>query len=81
MNRKLGNILRAFSLELPLYAVLMVTYVLLVLHFLSGWLFRLFHSERHFYAVTALALIVGQGFALETLSRALLGLFKGKSEK
>ncbi len=81
MNRKLGNVLRAFSLELPLYAVLMAIYVLLVLHFLGGWLFQLFRNERKLYAVVALVLIVGQGFVLEILSRALLGLIKGKSEK
>jgi hypothetical protein len=81
MNQKLGNVLRAFSLELPLYAVLMAIYVLLVLHFLGGWLFQLFRNERKLYAVVALVLIVGQGFVLEILSRALLGLIKGKSEK
>jgi len=81
MNQKLANVLRAFSIELPLYAVLMATYVLLVLHFLGGWLFQLFRGERKIYAIAALALIVCQGFVLEILSRALLGLIKGKSEK
>jgi hypothetical protein len=81
MNQKLGNVLRAFSLELPLYAVLMAAYVLLVLHFLGGWLFQLFRAERKLYAMVALLLIVVQGFVLEILSRALLGLIKGKREK
>jgi hypothetical protein len=59
----------------------MAVYVVFVLHFLGGWLFRLFRSERPLYAVVSLVLIVGQGFVLEILARALLGLIKGKKEK
>jgi hypothetical protein len=75
------NVFRAFSIELPLYAVLVVAYVAFVLHFLGNVLFHLFREERKLYAIVALALIVGQGFVLEILVRALLGLIKGKREK
>jgi hypothetical protein len=73
--------LQAFSLELPLYAILMAAYVLFVLHFLGDWLFQLFRDERRLYALVALVLIIGQGLMLEILARALLGLIKGKKEK
>jgi hypothetical protein len=78
---QLRNVLKAFSIELPLYAVLVVVYAFSVLHFLGHWLFHLFGAERKLYAAVALALIIGQGFFLEILSRALLGLIKGKREK
>jgi hypothetical protein len=81
MKQGLKNVLKAFSIELPLYAVLMVAYVFFVLHYLGHWLFQLFVSERKLYAVVALALIIGQGCFLEILARTLLGLIKGKREK
>jgi hypothetical protein len=81
MKQNIQHVLKAFSLELPLYLVLVAVYVLLVLHFLGGWLFHLFGAERKLYAAVALGLIVGQGFVLEILSRALLGLIKGTREK
>ena len=60
---------------------LMAAYAFFVLHFLGSWLFRLFKTERGVYAIVALALIIGQGFILEMVSRGLLGLVKGKKEK
>jgi hypothetical protein len=81
MKQSVKNVFKAFSIELPLYAVLVLAYGFFVLHFLGGWLFHLFSTERKFYAVAALGLIVVQGFVLEILSRALLGLIKGKREK
>jgi len=81
MKQNLGNVLKAFSIELPLYAVLVVAYIFFVLHFLGNWLFHLFRADRKVYAVVALALIIGQGFILEIFARALLGLIKGKREK
>ena len=83
MNLRAGvkNIFKAFSIELPIYAVLVAWYVFLVLYFLGHWLFQLFHTDRKVYAAAALALIVGQGFLLETCARALLGLIRGKKEK
>ncbi len=81
MKQNLKSLFKAFSIELPIYAILMVAYVLLVLHFLGGWLFELFTQERKLYAVVALALIIVQGFVLENVARALLGLINGKREK
>lgn len=81
MKQNIKDVFKAFSIELPLYAVLVVAYGFLVLHFLGGWLFQLFDTERKLYAITALALIIGQGFFLEILARTLLGLIKGKREK
>jgi hypothetical protein len=81
MRDTLKNVFKSFSIELPLYTVLVVAYAFFVLHFLGGWLFHLFSAERKFYGVVALALIVGQGFILELFSRALLGLIKGRREK
>lgn len=78
---KLKNILKAFSIELLVYAILMGAYVLFVLHYLGHWLFQLFTEERKLYAAIALVLIVGQGYFLEILSRALLGLVKRAREK
>jgi hypothetical protein len=80
MKKNLRNVLKAFSIELPVYGVLVVAYAFSVLHFLGHWLFQLFRADRQLYAVVALVLIVGQGFVLELFSRALLGLIKGKRE-
>jgi hypothetical protein len=81
MKQYLKDVFKAFWIELPLYAALVVAYGFFVLHYLGGWLFHLFIADRKLYAITALALIVGQGFLLENLARALLGLVKGKREK
>jgi hypothetical protein len=81
MKPSLKNVFKTFSIELPVYAVLVVGYYFLVLHFLGGWLLQLFRDERTLYAVVALVLIIGQGYVLEILTRALVGLIRGKREK
>ena len=81
MRENIKKVFKAFSIELPIYAVLVAAYAFIVLRFLGNWLFQLFTSERRVYAIVALALIIGQGFVLEIASRALLGLIKGKKEK
>jgi hypothetical protein len=81
MREKLKTVFMSFSIELPLYVFLVVAYAFFVLHFLGSWLFQLFKTERKVYAIVALALIIGQGFILEMVSRGLLGLVKGKREK
>ncbi len=78
MKRELKSVLKSFSLELPVYAVAVVGYFFLVLHFLGDWLYHLFRDDRRLYAVLALALIVGQGIVLEVLTRALLVLAPGR---
>ena len=59
----------------------MLVYAVVVLHYLGGWLFQMFKTERILYSVAALGLIVGQGFGLEFLVRTLLGRIKGKKGK
>ena len=81
MKTVIKKIFKSFSVELPIYALLVVLYVFLVLHFMGGWLYQLFKAERQLYAVVALVLIVGQGYGLEWGTRALLGLIKGRKEK
>jgi Kef-type K+ transport system membrane component KefB len=81
MKETLGKVFKAFSIELLIYAVLVVAYILLVLHFLGGWLSHLFNDDRKLYAAVALILIVTQGFLLEIVARRLLGLVKGKPEE
>jgi hypothetical protein len=81
MKPSIKSVLKAFSIELPLYAVLMLGYGFLVLHFLGKWLYYLFHEERKTYAGVALLLIIGQGFILEICGRALLVFVTGKKEK
>ncbi len=80
MKKDLKNLIKSFSIELPVYAVMVVAYFFLVLHFLGGWLYRLFQEERRWYAIMALVLIIGQGFVLEMLTRALLRFIRGNRE-
>jgi hypothetical protein len=81
MKPEIKGVLKAFTMELAVYAGLVSAYAFLVLHFLGGWLFDLFNRDRKWYAAAALALIIAQGFMLEMLSRALLGLIRGKREE
>jgi hypothetical protein len=81
MKPLIRTVLKSFSVELPIYAALVTIYFFLVLHFLGNWLFQLFRTERKLYAIVAVTLIVVQGYVLEILTRALLGLIKGKKEK
>lgn len=67
--------------ETILYAGLVAGYYFLVLHFLGGWLNHLFLHDRQLYAGLALALIIGQGFLLEALTRLLLSLFKSHTHE
>jgi hypothetical protein len=81
MKKEIKSMFKSFSIELVVYAVLVVGYFFLVLHFLGAWLYHLFREDRKTYAAMALLLIIGQGIVLEILTRALLGLIRGKREK
>lgn len=72
MKAETNKGIRGFVVELVLYALLVVGYFLLVLRYLSGWLYDLFCQERKGYAAAALVLIIGQGFVLEVLTRFLV---------
>jgi hypothetical protein len=67
-------------MELAIYAVLVVGYFFLVLHFLGGWLFQLEIHHRYAYAGVAILLIIGQAVVLEGLTTFLLRLLRGRSE-
>jgi hypothetical protein len=81
MNREKWNLVKAFLIELVVYAALVTVYFFLVLHFLGDLLLQLFREERKVYAFTALVLIIAQGFVLEILTRTILGLVRGKGKK
>ena len=69
--------LRAFALELVIYAALVTGYFFAVLHFLGGWLVHLETQHIRVYAVVALLLIIGQAVALEAVTTGLLRLLRG----
>ena len=75
-----ANTLRAFLVELAVYAVLVTGYFFLVLHFLSGWLQELHLHHVKLYALVAIVLIIGQAVLLESVTTWLFRLIRGRSE-
>ena len=71
------NTLRAFLIELALYAVFVTGYFFLVLHYLSGWLQELHLNHVKLYALITIVLIIGQAVLLETVTTWLLRLLRG----
>jgi hypothetical protein len=69
--------LRAFALELVIYAALVTGYFFAVLHFLGGWLVRLETQHIRVYAVVAILLIIGQAVFLEWVTTGLLRFLRG----
>jgi len=80
MKREFENSLRSFLIEFVLYLAVVAGYYFLVLHYLGGWLQELFNGSRLVYAWVALALIVGQGLALDVVTRLLLAWIKPRTE-
>jgi hypothetical protein len=72
--------LKAFLVELALYAVLVVGYFFLVLHLLGDWLLQLELHHRTTYAGVAILLIIGQAVVLESVTTLLLRLIRGRTE-
>ena len=72
--------LRAFLVELVVYAALVVGYFFLVLHLLGGWLHGLETQHRYAYAGVAILLIIGQAVFLEAVTTFLLRMIRGRSE-
>jgi hypothetical protein len=68
--------LKAFVSETLLYGLFVAAYFFCVLHFLGNWLNTLFQQHRGRYAVLAVLLIAGQGFALDFLADWLLRRFR-----
>ena len=69
--------LRAFALEIVIYAALVTGYFFAVLHFLGGWLVQLETQHIRVYAVVAILLIIGQAVVLEAVTTGLLRLLRG----
>jgi hypothetical protein len=80
MKKETAKTLRAFLVELVVYAGLVVAYFFLVLHFLGGWLYHLETRHRYSYAAVAILLIIGQAILLESVTTLLLRMLRGRSE-
>ena len=80
MKSDTAKTLRAFLIELAIYALLVVGYFFLVLHFLGGWLQQLEVHHRNSYGGVAILLIIGQAVLLENVTTLLLRLIRGRSE-
>lgn len=80
MKKETVKTVRAFAIELVIYAVLVIVYFFLVLHLLGQWLYHLEVHHRYLYAGLALLLIVGQAVLLERLTTFLIRLIRGRSE-
>jgi len=80
MKKETIKTLRAFLIELAIYAVLVVAYFFLVLHFLGEWLHQLETRHRYTYGGVAILLIIGQAVVLENVTTLLLRLLRGRSE-
>ncbi|MFZ1217639.1 MAG: hypothetical protein WAO00_00020, partial [Chthoniobacterales bacterium] len=72
--------LRAFLIELGVYAVFVTGYFFLVLHFLAGWLQDLHLHHVKIYALVTIVLIIGQAVVLESITTWLFRLIRGRSE-
>jgi hypothetical protein len=77
MKTETAKTVRAFLIELALYAVLVTAYFFLVLLFLSDWLQELHLHHVTTYAVVAILLVVGQAVLLESLTTWLFRLLRG----
>jgi hypothetical protein len=80
MKKEAVKTLRAFLIELAIYAVLVVGYFFLVLHFLGEGLHQLETHHRYIYAGVAIVLIIGQAVVLENVTTLLLRMLRGRSE-
>jgi hypothetical protein len=80
MKKETAKTLRAFLIELVIYAVLVVAYFFLVLHFLGEGLQRLEQNHRYSYAALAILLMIGQAVLLQNVTTFLLRLIRGRTE-
>ena len=71
---------KTFFLELLLYAILLVVYFTLVLHYLGGWFKELYDHDRKLFAAMALVVMIGQTLGLEAVSSFLIWLLRGKKK-
>ena len=80
MKKVADGAVKAFLIELVVYAGLVIGYFFLVLHLLGGWLYELSSHHRYFYAGTAVLLMIGQAILLESLTTFMLRLLRGRTE-
>lgn len=71
--------LRAFAVELLIYALLVIVYFFSVLHFLGRWLVDLETDHIRVYASVAILLIIGQAVFLDAVTTVLLRLVRGRN--
>src|SRR2546430_17312635 len=71
------NTLRAFLVELAVYAVFVTGYFFLVLYYLSGWLQDLHLYHVKLYAGITIVLIIGKAMLLGSVTTSLLRLLRG----
>src|SRR5438309_5636478 len=80
MKKETAKTLRAFLIELAIYAVLVVAYFFLVLHFLGEGLQQLEQNHRYSYAVVAILLMIGQAVVLQNVTTFLFRLIRRRAE-
>ena len=80
MKKETVKTLRAFLIELVIYAVLVVGYFFLVLHFLGEGLHQLEIRHRYTYAGVAIMLMIGQAVVLQNVTTLLLRLIRGRAD-
>ena len=80
MKQQTTKTLRAFAIELIVYALLVVVYFFLVLNLLGGWLYQLEGLHRYVYAIVSILLVICQAVLLEIVTTSLLRWFRGRSE-
>ena len=80
MKADASKALRAFVIELGVYAVFVTGYFFLVLHFLAGWLQDIHLHHVKVYALVTIVLIIGQAVVLESITTWLFRLIRGRSE-
>ncbi len=76
MKKETAKTLRAFLIELVIYAVLVVGYFFLVLHFLGEGLQQIAQNHRYIYAGLAILLMIGQAVLLQNVTTFLLRLIR-----
>jgi uncharacterized membrane protein len=79
MKKETARTLRAFAIELVIYALLIVLYFFLVLHFLGGWLYQLESQHRYTYASVAILLMIGQAVLLQNVTTLLLRFIRRRA--
>ncbi|MBV8140826.1 MAG: hypothetical protein JO279_06035 [Verrucomicrobia bacterium] len=66
-----GTVLKLI-IEVLIYAALVLVYLILVLHFLVGWLTQLSTKDPTVYAFVAILLMIAQAVGLERLASSLV---------